>query len=287
MFSALSAGYVVTIMFLFWAVRKARQGERPGFEKSKRFILIWGLTIPGAVFLSVLFYSVIVGQTLSVKPYKDALTIHVTGKQWWWDVRYMHGSDVIANTANEIHVPVGVPVKLKLSTNDVIHSFWAPNLSGKMDLIPGRSNEMWLQVDKEGVWRGACAEFCGVQHAHMGFEVIAENSAKYYQWLDWQRHPAISPASESLRHGMEAFVTGPCGMCHAVRGTTAHGSAGPDLTHVAGRRTIAAGTLPNTPEHLGRWIVNAQATKPGNHMPRLNLDSERVNSLVAYLGTLK
>lgn len=287
MFSVLTAGYAVTLVILTWALRQGRRGERPDFAKSRNIVLLWGLAIPGAVFTTVLFYSVLVGQSMSVEPYKNALTIHITGKQWWWQVRYLHGSDVIADTANEIHVPVGVPVKLKLSSTDVIHSFWAPNLSGKMDLIPGRTNETWIRADKEGVWRGACAEFCGVQHAHMAFEVVAEKPEKYYQWLDWQRHPAIAPSTDQQRHGMETLVTGPCGMCHAVRGTTAHGSAGPDLTHLSGRRTIAAGTLPNTRGHLGGWIVNAQGPKPGNNMPRLNMEPQQLDNLLSYLEILK
>ena len=178
-------------------------------------------------------------------------------------------------------------MKFKLDSTDVIHSFWAPNLTGKMDLVPGRTNEIWLRADNTGVWRGQCAEFCGQQHAHMGFEVIAEDSAKFYQWLQWQKQTAVQPTSDAAKQGQQIFVQGPCVMCHKIRGTPAGGSAGPDLTHVAGRRTLAAATIPNTRGHLGGWIVNAQGIKPGNHMPRINLDASQLEPLLTYLESLR
>jgi cytochrome c oxidase subunit 2 len=250
-------------------------------------VLIFGLGLPAGVFFSILAYSVSVGQMMGTAAYKNAPVVEVTGKQWWWRVRYLSGSDVIAETANEIHMPAGVPMKFKLQTTDVIHSFWVPNLSGKMDMIPGRTNEIWIRADREGVWRGECAEFCGAQHAHMQFEVIAENPDKYSEWLARQKRPAEQPVSPAAQHGMEVFVSGPCVMCHTVRGTPAAASAGPDLTHVAGRRKIAAGTLANTRGHLGAWIVNAQGIKPGSRMPRLTLEPGHMDALVAYLETLR
>lgn len=283
----LSITYLVTMAYLGYAIRQGQRANRPDARKGRQVVIAWGVVIPAAVLLSVLFYSVGVGRTLSVAPFKNSMTIQVTGKQWWWQVAYFHGSDMIAGTANEIHVPVGTPVKLKLSSTDVIHSFWPPSLHGKMDLIPGRTNETWIRADQEGVYRGQCAEYCGAQHAHMSFEIIAEKPEKFYQWLDWQRHPAVPPADATALEGQRVFLEGPCAMCHAIRGTIAGGSAGPDLTHLAGRRTIAAATLPNLRGHLGGWIVNAQGIKPGSNMPRINLEPSQLEPLLDYLETLK
>jgi cytochrome c oxidase subunit 2 len=250
-------------------------------------VLAWGLAIPVIVLLIILFYSLGVGRTFATEPFKDAMNVNITGKQWWWQIRYMKGSDVIAATANEIHLPAGTPVRFTLQSNDVIHSFWVPNLSGKMDLIPGRTNEIWLRADREGVWRGECAEFCGVQHAHMALEVIAEPPAKFYGWLQRQRQPAPEPSSDLARRGRDIFLKGPCVMCHKISGTPAGGSVGPDLTHVAGRRTIAAATLPNNRGNMAGWIVNAQGVKPGSQMPRINLSAEELEALLSYLETLQ
>ena len=287
MIIVLSIAYLITMAMIVFAIIQGRRGARADVRTGRNVVITWGLAVPLAVLAGILFFSIGVGRMLSVEPFKEALTIHVTGKQWWWKVSYMKGSDVIAETANEIHVPVNTPVKVKLNSTDVIHSFWVPNLHGKMDLIPGRTNETWFRADAEGVWRGECAEFCGAQHAHMAFEVIAEPANKFYEWLDWQRRPAIDPATDISRKGQQAFVQGPCAMCHSIRGSAAHGSAGPDLTHVAGRRTLAAATVPNTRGHLGGWIVNAQGVKPGNRMPRINLDAEELEALVDYLETLR
>jgi cytochrome c oxidase subunit 2 len=283
----LSVAYVITMALLAWAVFRGRHGRHPGEGLARNVVIVWGLAVPIVVLLSILFYSVGVGRMFATEPFRDAMTVHVTGKQWWWQVRYLKGSDAVADTANEIHVPVGTPVKIRLSSNDVIHSFWVPNLTGKMDLIPGRTNEIWLRADQEGVWRGECAEFCGVQHAHMGFEVVAEPASKFFAWLDAQRQPASPPASDVARKGQEVFVQGPCAMCHRIMGTAAGGTVGPDLTHLARRRTIAAAVLPNNRGSLAGWIVNAQGVKPGTQMPRINLSSEDLESLLAYLETLQ
>lgn len=287
MIFVLGAAYLITMALVLWAFVQGRRGSRLGEAGSRNVVIAWGLAVPLIVLTSILFYTVGVSPILSVVPHKDALTIHVTGKQWWWEVRYLKGSDVIAETANEIHVPARTPVKVKLNSNDVIHSFWVPNLHGKMDLIPSRTNETWFRADAEGVWRGECAEFCGQQHAHMAFEVVAEPSHKFYEWLEWQRNPAAQPTSDLERKGQDVFVKGPCAMCHKVRGTLAGGSAGPDLTHFASRRTLAAATLPNNRGNLGGWIVNAQGVKPGSRMPRINLPAADLEALLAYMETLR
>jgi cytochrome c oxidase subunit 2 len=169
----------------------------------------------------------------------------------------------------------------------VIHSFWVPNLHGKMDLIPGRQTVLWLQADKPGVYRGQCAEYCGLQHANMAFSVIAETSDDFERWLMAQRQPAPPPASPEQQRGLEVLQSGTCAMCHTVRGTIAGGRTAPDLTHVATRSTLAAGTLPNVRDNLARWIADPQHVKPGSRMPSTGISPEDLQALLAYLETLK
>ncbi len=218
----------------------------------------------------------------------DHVNIKVTGQQWWWDVEY---ESTLASqrlqTANEIHIPTGKPVLLKLQSTDVIHSFWVPNLGGKKDLIPGHQTELWIQADREGIFRGQCAEFCGHQHAHMALLVIAESPAKYAAWLDAQRRPAAEPDDPMAKRGRDVFLSGPCVMCHSVRGTGAGGHTAPDLTHLGSRLTLAAGTVPNTPGHLAGWITDAQGIKPGNRMPTIGIGGEDLQALLQYLQALK
>jgi cytochrome c oxidase subunit 2 len=215
------------------------------------------------------------------------LTVKVTGSQWWWAVQYTDKdrSQTFA-TANEIHIPVGQPVRLELSSSDVIHSFWVPQLVGKTDTIPGQTNVMWLQADKAGVYRGQCTQYCGAQHAHMAMYVVADEPNAYAAWLQDQLEPAPPPASDLARRGASAFASY-CAACHAVRGSGAGGILGPDLTHLMSRKTIAAGLLPNTPGNLAAWIANAQALKPGSRMPSLTLSAPDLHAIVTYLDTLQ
>jgi cytochrome c oxidase subunit II len=178
-------------------------------------------------------------------------------------------------------------VLLRLTSHDVIHSFWVPNLQGKRDLIPGHETSLWLQADHPGVFRGQCAEFCGHQHAHMAFLVIAEPPDQFAAWLEQQRRPAVPPTDAASKRGQEVFLSGACVLCHAIQGTAALADVAPDLTHVAGRRTIAAGTLPNSRGHLAGWIVDPQQIKPGNKMPPNNLGGQDLQALLAYLGSLR
>jgi cytochrome c oxidase subunit 2 len=215
------------------------------------------------------------------------LTLHVTASQWWWDVRYHYRDPAKTfDVANEIHVPVGTPVKFELESIDVIHSFWIPQLGGKTDVIPGQTNVMWLQADRPGVYRGQCGEYCGAQHAHMAMVVIADPPAEFAAWSERQRTDAATPSGEDAARGAQAFV-GSCGACHRVRGTEAGGILGPDLTHLMSRRTIAAGLLPNTPGYLSAWIADAQSLKPGARMPTLALSGRDLHEVVSYLETLK
>lgn len=218
---------------------------------------------------------------------KPALTLEVVGHQWWWEVNYLRGRKAPAfTTANEIHVPVGQPVRIHLRSADVIHSFWVPRLAGKTDLIPGVTNVTWLQADKPGVYRGQCGEYCGVQHAHMALEVVAQSAREFRAWAVNQARPATRPHSKAARRGKAVFQAH-CSVCHKVQGTLAMGNLGPDLTHVMSRRKIAAGQLINNTGHLAGWIANAQAFKPGALMPTLTLSGRELVDVVSYVKTLK
>jgi cytochrome c oxidase subunit 2 len=216
-------------------------------------------------------------------PGKSSLTVEVTGKQWWWQVRYLSDDPSrIFTTANEIHIPVGRPVRIRLIGGDVIHSFWVPGLGGKTDLIPGQTNETWLQAREPGIYRGQCAEYCGVEHARMALLVIADPPATF---AAWQAHQLRSPAP-APGHGSDLFAMH-CGSCHAVRGTVAAGILGPDLSHLGTRHTLAAGMLPNDSAHLARWLDDPQALKPGALMQRPEISPPERGAIVAYLESLK
>ncbi len=219
---------------------------------------------------------------------RDPLILDVIANQWWWQFRYS-ASDPSRTliTADEIHIPVGRPVLIRGQSNDVIHSFWVPNLNGKRDLIPSRLTTEWLEADQPGIYRGQCAEFCGLQHAHMSFYVVAEPPDKFNQWMTAQLQSAAFPADPVLAQGQKVFLSYACVYCHQIRGTAAAGQVAPDLTHFGSRRSIAAGTLPNTPADLSRWILDPQGIKPGNHMAMLPVKPEDLQPLVAYLESLK
>ena len=222
---------------------------------------------------------------------KADLTIEITGHQWWWEVLYKGshkgaGPDQILRTANEIHIPVGQTVGVELRTSDVIHSFWVPSLTGKTDLIPGQINQTWFSASNPGVYRGQCTEYCGRQHAHMGFEVIADDPQSFNAWYEHALQPAPSPVSSEARADLETFVA-KCGVCHTVAGTQAGGILGPDLSHLMGRRTIAAGTLPNSIGYLSAWIADPQHAKPGALMPRLDVDGPELTRIRRFLLTLQ
>jgi cytochrome c oxidase subunit 2 len=211
-----------------------------------------------------------------------AVTIHLTGHQWWWQIEYPDAQIV---TANEIHVPVGVPIQVRLTSEDVIHSFWVPQVTGKVDLIPGKANFLTIRPDQPGTYRGVCGEFCGLQHAHMHLRLIVESAEEYVGWLDRERQPAAAPATPEAIAGQRLFVAN-CGECHTVRGAT-DGTRGPDLTHLASRRTLGAGIHENTRENLSGWTRDAQSMKPGNKMPSIALPDADLAALVAYLESLE
>jgi cytochrome c oxidase subunit 2 len=219
---------------------------------------------------------------------KDALHIEVTAHQWWWSARYDDKeAGNMFSVANELHVPVGRPVIMTLHSDDVIHSLWLPNLTGKKDLIPGRTATLTLQADQPGTYRGQCAEFCGAQHAWMALLVTADAPDAYEAWASKQREPAATPADPLATRGQQVFLGATCVMCHAIGGTEAGAQHAPDLTHLASRQTIAAGALPNDPAHLAAWISNPSAHKPGVNMPGHVFAPDDLNALVAYLGSLR
>jgi cytochrome c oxidase subunit II len=220
----------------------------------------------------------------------NAVNIEVTAHQWWWTARYMDGASPSESfvTANEIHVPVGRPVIVQLRADDVIHSFWVPSLAGKKDLIPGRSTLLKLRADQPGVYRGQCAEFCGLEHALMGLLVIAEPEDRFSAWVQAQRQSAREPGDAQAQRGKQVFQSSSCAMCHSIQGVDFAGAQhAPDLTHVASRQTLAAGTLRNTREDMAAWIRNPQLFKPGANMPATPLSQDDLDAVVVYLGGLQ
>jgi cytochrome c oxidase subunit 2 len=219
---------------------------------------------------------------------EPALTIELTGNQWWWDVRYQNPDpQKILVTANEVHIPTGTVVTFKLRANDVIHSFWVPQLTGKEDLIPGHTNYLTFLASEPGVYTGPCAEFCGLQHAYMTLSVVAEEPEQFNDWYSAQLQPAKAPESDDASRGQHVFLRKGCPTCHTVQGTPAAGRRGPDLTHFGSARTIGAGVLPNTPENLASWIKDPQRLKPGVNMPIIELSDTELREVTAYVAGLK
>jgi len=246
-----------------------------------------GIAISAVPLLVTLVWTMVALADVSGPPAHPGLTLDITAHQWWWEVRYDAAEpDHTFATANEIHIPVGERVLVRLHGGDVIHSFWVPKLTGKTDTIPGQTNLSWMQASRAGRYSGQCTEYCGLQHAHMAFEVIAEPPAQYEQWRAHQLAPAPRPATPEQTRGM-SLVEYRCGACHQVRGTQAGALAAPDLTHLMSRRTIASGTLPTGPGTLAEWIEAPQALKPGNLMPNQNLPQQQLTDVLAYLETLK
>jgi cytochrome c oxidase subunit 2 len=243
-----------------------------------------GLTL--ATLIGCMVWTMVALAAVAHPPAAPKISIEVQGNQWWWGLRYRDDDPArMFTTANEIHIPVGEPVRVEVSSSDVIHSFWVPQLAGKTDVIPGQTNITWLQADKPGTYRGQCGEFCGAQHAGMAIHVIADSPGQFAEWRNSQIKPAAPPSTAMQRAGLGVFLAR-CAACHTNRGTTAGGLIGPDLTHRMSRRTIAAGLLPNNPGNLSGWVANAQALKPGARMPTIPLSGAELSAVVAYLTTL-
>ncbi len=261
----------------------------PPFRPTGGMLWIYiGSAISGFVLFAAALWSFGVLAGITTPPPGPDFRIEIVGHQWWWEVQY-HVPDAPSRdfiTANEIHIPIRQPVRFVVRTSDVIHSFWVPALSGKTDTIPGQNNLTWLEADKPGVYRGQCTEYCGQQHAHMGFVVVAEDAQAFRAWWDRQLAPAATPSTPALARGEMQFV-GNCGGCHTVRGTAAGGRIGPDLSHIASRAELAAGTLPNSIGYLSGWISDPQRIKPGNLMPTLTLSAPQLDGIRDYLETLR
>jgi cytochrome c oxidase subunit 2 len=288
MFWTCTIVYVLVMGALILAMRRQRRGRDAPAERTLLRSVVGASAATIVILFGLLFASVVTGRAIGSLGSAESLVIEITGNQWWWDVEYHNPNPSLrVRTANELHLPVGREVRIQLKSNDVIHSFWVPNLHGKMDLIPGRQTVLWLQADTAGVYRGQCAEYCGLQHAHMAFTVIAESPDAFEQWLHGQRRPAPAPTTPEQQQGLEIAERGPCALCHTVRGTAAGGRTAPDLTHLATRSTIAAGTAPNTRGYLAGWIADPQHLKPGAKMPATGLSAEELQAVLAYLETLE
>jgi cytochrome c oxidase subunit 2 len=279
----LGLGLVVALLLLAWRRRGTVTPDRKPNERAGWYVVVGlGIATPIVVISALFVVSDLFVISTTEAPAASAtrLTVQVIGHQWWWEVRY---PGTRAVTANELHIPVRTPVLLQVRTADVIHSVWVPELNRKIDTIPEHTNAIELDADRVGVFRGACAEFCGLQHAHMGLLVYADPPDVFRRWLADESKPTRTVAGR----GRELFVDGSCASCHTLRGTRAQGYAGPDLTHVGSRDTLAAVTLANDRESLATWLSDPQHVKPGNKMPNLPLSAGDVRALVAYLEALK
>jgi len=278
---------VVGLLTLGWVHRKREGLPWGGGERAATaIVIVLGTAVPLVILSTLFVYSdiFVVRSTAAPIPGTTARSVAVAGRQWFWQVRYP-GTKAV--TANEIHIPVRTRINVIGTTDDVIHSFWVPRLNRKIDLIPGRQNRVLVAADRPGVYRGECAEFCGLQHAHMSMQVVAEPRAQFAAWLANMAKPARAPTSAEERRGQHVFLTKACAGCHTIRGTNAHGNIGPDLTHVASRSTLAALTIPNTRDYLLRWIHDPQQFKQGAKMPSLHLTDTELDEVVAYLESLK
>lgn len=289
--------YVAVIAFLIACIARRRRGGPANVMEDGRHhetdpvlrtgLIGWGaLVATGLVALAVA--SFVADRSMAVAAAHERLSLTVTANQWWWDVQY-NAADAskTVRTANEIRLPVGVPVHIYLKSNDVIHSFWVPSLAGKEDLIPGRDTDISITPRKAGLYRGQCAEFCGAEHAKMALVVQVEPYPDFIKWWQHQLQAAPAPATPLAQAGYKFVTTGPCGACHAIAGTPARATVGPDLTHLASRRSIAAGTLPMGEGNLYGWVEDPQSIKPGAKMPTIGLEPDQLHAVVAYLETLR
>jgi cytochrome c oxidase subunit 2 len=281
-------------LFALWRAPRADAGTAPdlsslaGPERRTSRVVKWATGAATAGLVVLLVGDVLTSRALARLPLRDAVNIELVGHQWWWEARYRDADPTREfSTANELHIPVGRPVIVTLRSSDVIHSLWIPNLQGKKDLIPGRTATLRLRADRAGIYRGQCAEFCGLEHAMMALLVEAEPNERYEAWAARQRQPAAAPADPLAQRGHDVFLGKSCVMCHTIAGTSAGAKLGPDLTHLASRSTIASGMFPNNRGHLAGWIADPQSLKPGVNMPANALPPDDLQALLAYLETLK
>jgi len=277
-----TAVFVVTMALFLYSLLRRQERARPPLGHMG-FVVLAGIAVPLVILVYILIHSIIT--QLDIRTPDEGVVVQVIGHQWWWEVRYP-GHDVV--TANEIWIPVGEPVRLEVRSADVIHSFWVPELHGKIDLMPELTNRFWMQADRPGIFRGQCAEFCGLQHANMAKLVIAVPPDEFEEWMEQQVHAVEIPVEPEVARGFEVFEAAGCGNCHAIRGTPFEPvEVGPDLTHLASRRTLAAGIRPNDTGHLMGWITDPQSIKPGNLMPATHLSPDDLDALVVFLQSLR
>jgi cytochrome c oxidase subunit II len=284
MFAVAAVVFLIVMALLLVALLR-RNADRSHTLGDGRKLVVWaGAVIPAIILSAVMGLAIFYMRVLAAPPTPPRVTVEVIGHQWWWEVRY---PDLKVTTANEIHIPAGEPVLVKVSTADVIHSFWVPELQGKIDMIPGQAHEIWLQAQHPGLYRGQCAEYCGTEHAKMAFLVIAEPADQFQTWAQAQAKPAAPVTDPQLVAGQQVFLSSACVYCHTIQGTNATSPLGPDLTHLASRQMIGAGVLPNARGSLAGWIINSQSLKPGNRMPPMQLSADQLQALLDYLQSLK
>lgn len=287
------ASLVALLVFTLLIVGLRRRGpgsfdEPPEKELSERVVRRWVL-LAGAIFptvvlaITLVLALIVLGATGGPAGGEPA-DIELVGRQWWWEVHYPALGIV---SANELHIPVGRPVRVRVRTADVIHSLWVPQLHGKLDMVPGKANEIVLEASRPGIYRGGCAEYCGTQHTNMELYVVAHDEVQFTKWSTGQRQYAAPPATPLQASGARVFEAHGCGFCHTIRGTMARGSVGPDLTHVSSRRRIAGGILPTTQAAFGGWVANPHVLKPGTRMPAFALAGPELRALSAYLESLR
>jgi cytochrome c oxidase subunit II len=285
----LSGGTAILLgMCVLTAIALAGRADSRRWLSDDRTLIAGGIVFPVVVLTALLFYEAVGRIRPAIAEALAPVRIAVVGEQWWWRVAYRLEDGRSIETANELQIPVGRPVRLELSTADVIHSFWVPPLSGKLDMIPGRTTVLTLMATEAGLTRGQCAEYCGGAHALMSFHVVAMPPDEYEQWLMREAAPAALPQNASDEQGLNLFLSSGCGGCHAIRGTAANGTIGPDLTHVGSRTSLAAATLRNDQESLARWITDNQHIKPENRMPAFGIFSPaELNALSGFLAGLR
>lgn len=278
---------VIWVFVLALGIYSLLRPQSGGRRKAAWYIIGGGVVGPTIVLTALLAHGLSLLPTLVAPPPDGSLQITVVGHQWWWRVQYPY-EDKTIELANEIHLPVGQPVSFELESADVIHSFWIPSLGGKVDMIPGRKTRLTLHPTKTGVYRGVCAEYCGESHAHMAFKVVIEQPEEFQKWLEHQSQDAQPSGEPMPQRGEHVFLASGCGACHTVRGTSAKGRVGPDLTHVGGRLSLAAGTLRNEQGDFARWIKQPQSVKPAALMPHYSmLPEEDIEALATYLDNLQ
>ncbi len=284
--AAVLAGLTVLLLIAYVRARRNREGaDLYAHDRIAMRLVLLGGGLASLVTLAAAVFNSLPVSFADINAGTSAINIEVIAHQWWWEVHY---TDQNFSTANEIHIPAGQPVNIHMTSADVVHSLWIPQLRGRIDAIPGQTSTVTLQADAPGIYRGQCAEICGEQHANMALLVIADTPQAYQAWLADQQKASVEPQVGSIEQmGQQAFLGSACTYCHTIRGTNASGQLGPDLTHIASRMTIGSGILPNNRGSLAGWIINSQGIKPGNHMPPMDLTSEQLQALLDYMATLK